>query len=605
MRPVAFKWLACAFSLLALLSSPCVLAADASNPDIGKTDSSKADVGKVFTYAIELNIPAEQRKMMEDHLDLYRWRGSERMDMAQLERLIKLAPAQIREFLSTEGYYSPHITAVLADKKTRRIVRLAVELGEPVRVASVGINVIGAFDDESALNLARLASMKSGWGLPAGSVFRHSDWESAKRQALKVLLLKDYPTASIAGSYAAVDPLTHTVALQITFDSGPGYTLGGLEIQGLTRYPRSLIDHMNPVKPGEPYSQAKLLVLQSRLQDSPYFSSVAVSVDTSSGQSANVPVRVEVVEVQSRKLGFGIGMSTDSGPRGVVEYSDLKVLDRALRLNSALKVDRKKQSLSGDMQFPLDEDGYLDGINSLYERTDIAGLVTHKLVFGAKRLIARGNTETVYGLNYSLERQNLNGAGSSVRNTLSPSYAFTLRNVDNMLNPSKGYLLNFQADVASRALLSDQDFVRGYGKGVYFYPLGRSDQLIVRGELGMVAARSRNGIGSSFLFRTGGDQTVRGYAYQSLGVQQAGAVVGGRYLAVGSAEYVHWLMPEWGGAVFVDAGDAADTLGKLKPVVGYGAGARWRSPIGPLNFDLAYGQQTKKLRLHFSLGFSF
>ncbi len=564
-----------------------------------------AEIGNIFAYDIELQIPAAQRKMMEDHLDLYRWRGSERMDEAQLQRLVKLAPEQMREFLETEGYYTSRITAVLEGKKNRRVVKLGVALGEPVRVSAVGINVIGAFDDDTALNRARLASLKAGWGLRAGAVFRHSDWEAAKRLTLKALLLNDYPTASIAGSHAAVDPETHTVALQVTLDSGPVFTLGELEIHGLTRYPRSLIERMNPVKPGEPYSQARLLLLQSRLQDSPYFSAATVSVDTGTGQPTGVPIRVEVVEVQSRKLGFGIGMSTDTGARGLVEYSDLRVLDRALRLNSALKLDKKKQSLGADMQFPLDDNGYRDSINSLFERTDIAGEVTHKLVFGAKRAIAVGKTETVYGLNYSFERQNVTGAVGNVRNTLSPSYAWTLRNVDNVMNPFSGYLLNFQADAASRALLSDQDFLRGYGKGVYFYPLGRRDQLIVRGELGMVAARSRNGIASSFLFRTGGDQTVRGYAYQSLGVQQAGGIVGGRYLALASAEYVHWLMPEWGGAVFVDGGDAADTLATLKPVFGYGVGARWKSPIGPLNFDLAYGQQTQKLRLHFSLGFAF
>jgi len=566
---------------------------------------SAAEVNKAFSYDIELQIPSEQRKVMEEHLELYRWRGSERMDEAQLRRLVKLAPEQVREFLATEGYYSPVITAQMSGKKQQWRVKLAVKLGEPVRVSGVDIQVTGAFSDDVVENQARLAKLRADWGLRAGAVFRHADWESAKRKALKALLLDRYPTAVIADSRAEVDPQTHAVALTVTLDSGSAFGFGALDIHGLERYPASLVERMNPIKPGESYSQAKLLMFQTRLQDSPYFSSATVSVDADSKQPGNVPVRVEVLEVQSKKVGFGVGVSTDTGARVLADYSDIGFMDRAWRLSSSLKLDMKKQSLGADLQFPPDDSGYRDSINALAERTDIAGEVTQKLVMGAKRAIAKGKTETVYGLSYSVERQNVNGSVGTLRNTLSPSYAWTLREVDNLLNPSSGYLLNFQADAASRAVLSDQDFLRGYARGVYFHPFGKSDQVILRTELGAVLARSRNGIASNYLFRTGGDQTVRGYAYQSLGVQQAGGIVGGRYLALASAEYIHWLMPEWGGALFVDGGDAADTPGTLKPVFGYGVGARWRSPVGPLSLDIAYGQQTQKLRLHFSMGFVF
>ena len=39
--------------------------------------------------------------------------------------------------------------------------------------------------------------------------------------------------------------------------------------------------------------------------------------------------------------------------------------------------------------------------------------------------------------------------------------------------------------------------------------------------------------------------------------------------------------------------------------VGYGVGARWRSPVGPVRMDLAYAQSLRKLRLHLSVGFTF
>ncbi len=118
-------------------------------------------------------------------------------------------------------------------------------------------------------------------------------------------------------------------------------------------------------------------------------------------------------------------------------------------------------------------------------------------------------------------------------------------------------------------------------------------------------ADSRNGIPSSFLFRTGGDTTVRGYAFQSLGVQQGEAIVGGRYLAVASVEITRWIGENWGLAAFVDAGNATDSLHDFHLAPGYGIGGRLRTPIGPFRVDVAYGQDVKSIRVHFSIGLSF
>jgi len=131
------------------------------------------------------------------------------------------------------------------------------------------------------------------------------------------------------------------------------------------------------------------------------------------------------------------------------------------------------------------------------------------------------------------------------------------------------------------------------------------DTLSLRGEIGYTAADSRQGIPQDYLFRTGGTGSVRGYAYQSLGIREGSAIVGGRYMGVVSAEVTHWLDEDWGIAGFVDAGDAVDDIKTRSPAVGYGLGARWRSPAGPIGADLAYGQRTGSVQLHFSLAIPF
>ena len=129
--------------------------------------------------------------------------------------------------------------------------------------------------------------------------------------------------------------------------------------------------------------------------------------------------------------------------------------------------------------------------------------------------------------------------------------------------------------------------------------------LYARADVGAVLADSRDGIPSNFLFRTGGDTTVRGYAFDSLGVPLGQAIVGGRYYTAGSVEVTRWFGESWGLATFVDAGNATDSLHDVSLALGYGVGARVRTPIGPFRVDVAYGQQSSSVRVHFSVGLSF
>ena len=132
-----------------------------------------------------------------------------------------------------------------------------------------------------------------------------------------------------------------------------------------------------------------------------------------------------------------------------------------------------------------------------------------------------------------------------------------------------------------------------------------------RANGGAVIANDNTVVPITQLFLSGGDTTVRGYSYQSIGARtDNGKLIGGRYMASGSVE---WQRPitvagnrsDWEHATFVDAGTVTDALDTYTVFVGVGTGIRWRSPVGPLQADLAYGLETKKVRLHLRLGFNF
>jgi translocation and assembly module TamA len=191
------------------------------------------------------------------------------------------------------------------------------------------------------------------------------------------------------------------------------------------------------------------------------------------------------------------------------------------------------------------------------------------------------------------------------RKALFASQRWTRNALDDLLAPREGWWARLQIGGAVEGLYTDRSFGRITGKAVWLLPVKSFGTLQLRAEAGVVLASSRNDIPSAYLFRTGGDNTIRGYEYESLGVTEGNSVVGGRYLGVASVEYVQWLRTQWGAAVFYDFGNAVDDLSAWRTVSGYGAGVRWSSPIGALSLDLAYGRQTEEWRVHFNAGIAF
>lgn len=557
------------------------------------------------TYQVELEAPEDLRRLLKENLDLYRWRDDPSLGEDQLRHLERAVPGEVRALLETEGYYAADLHVALYGSRVPPLFRLVVTPGEPVRVAEYNLVLQGAVVEDPEERHRVMMALDADWPLKPGARFRHAAWEAAKRAALVSLLTDRYPSARIAASRATVDPATGRVWLELTLYSGPAYRFGELEVEGLTRYPRHVVERLNPPGPGEPYAQARLLDFQARLRNSPYFVSAAVSADPDSARDGRIPVRVALQERRSKRLGLGVGMSTDAGPRGSLEYRDLDLYDRAWRLSASLVGDAGRQTLTGRLELPQSARGHRDGINGRLERTDIANLITRTYTLGAQRARQRGRHETVLALDFTRERQEVEDAATTNLQALTGSHTWLLREVDDLLFPNSGYLLSLQLGGGTRALLSDRDFLRGHGRIAWFRPVGSRGSLILRGELGAIWAERREGIPNDLLFRTGGDQSVRGYGYQTLGVSKGGAVVGGRYLTVASAEYVHWFQPKWGLALFLDAGDAADAPGELDLKRGYGLGLRWKSPVGPLNLDAAHGEEAGGVRLHFSVSLSF
>jgi len=540
---------------------------------------------------IDLRAPAEITNLLTPFLPDEAAPGAG--GQARLQRLVG-------EILSTEGYFSPQIEFSEVDG----VVRISVDPGPRTVIAAVDVAVDGP------LAAKKRQELIAGWTLPVGQPFRQQDWNSAKQQVLSRLLADNHAGARLLDSQATIDPATREARLMARYDSGPAFRFGELRIEGLERYAPSLVErHNRSVRPGAPYREADLIALQTALQSTPQFRSVLVSIDRDTPPDADgvvtAPVTVRLSERPAHRLSFGAGISSNTGARVETVFQTADLFGQAWELNTGLRIEQKKQTAFADIIFPPDAAQRRNSLGVMAQATDIQGLRTERIAIGGQQAWTRGEVETRLSLTWQDERLEPDGAPDSINRALVPNAAWTWRHVDDPFNTRDGIVLQGQVGAASKAILSTQNFIRLYGRFQQFFPVGERDTVTLRGEIGYPIAPSRDGIPQEYVFRTGGTNTVRGYSFESLGVQDGSAIVGGRYMTTLSTEYTHWFDPRWGIAAFVDAGNAVDDLTDVSLAVGYGLGARWRTPAGPIAVDVAYGQRSESVQLHFSLAIPF
>ena len=573
----------------ALCAAPCLAQAPAG-PQAG------------LKYEVRVEAPRSLRGMIEGGVSLERWRDDPQMTPDLLQRLVDEAVGDVRGAVSTEGYFSASVSASIDRSAEPWTVILRVDPGERTVIDHVEIRFSGpATEDAEAAPL--LERVRRRWSLPSGAPFRQEAWDAAKQQAVRTVASWRYAAARVASSEARIDPKSAKASLSIQIDSGRPFRFGELEVSGTKRYPEALVRNLNTIQAGDDYDRNRLIVYQRRLLESGYFVSAQANVDPDTTRPEAAPVSVSVIEGSSHQFEAGLGYSTDAGQNADLRYANENVFGSHWRFKSELRVDTKIQNLQLDLDAPPQAGASWNNYFARSRQTDIQNQSTRELAAGiAHNWDAHGQPAALVASAH-FEDQSVSGAITDSSHALYLGYRRTLRDTDEVIAPRRGYIAHLEVGGAPSGV-STRGFTRATADASLLVPLGRSDDLVLRGNLGAVGAAERTGIPSSFLFRTGGNETVRGYNFESLGVPLGDAVVGGRYLAVASAEHTHWFGASWGVATFIDAGNAWDSR-PFHAAVGYGVGARFRTPAGPIRADLAYGRDTRQWRLHFSVGFVF
>ncbi len=573
-----------------------------------------------LAYDLTIEAPPELARLLWTYLDLARFREAGFADgitLNELDRLIAAAGAQARDLLRTAGRFAATVQVTrdpVADGGGGLPrVRVRVDPGPPAEIVAWQMDATGEFDAAreagDPMAVQTWVRLLSDWPLRPGDRFTQAAWNATKDGVLATLRARGYPAATLRDTRARVDADTQQVRLSVSVDSGDLYRLGPVLIEGLSRYPESSVRNMVDFYPGDAYTEKRLLDLQERLGKVGLFDGATVEVDTSPATRRAAPVTVRVREATLQQATFGAGISANTGQRVSVEHFHRRPFELDWIVRNRVLFGRDERSWEGSAtSHPLRRQ-YRALVSGKVEWLDAGDSIqlSRQLRVGGSL-----DTERIERLFFGelLDAEVRTAVVRASARAASGNYHLVWRAVDSVLLPTVGETANMQVGLgyAASDVAPNGAFGRAYGRFVAYRPVGENWYFTGRLELGHIQARDAVLLPDTLLFRAGGDESVRGYAFRSLGPVRQGVVGSGRSLATISVEMARPILrdlPSVWGAVFVDAGQAAERWSELKPAVGYGVGVRWRSPVGPLRVDLAYGEAVRKLRLHVSVGIAF
>ncbi|MCH7417850.1 autotransporter assembly complex protein TamA [Pseudomonas mosselii] len=526
-------------------------------------------------------------------------------DEEALLRFSRGAEEQTRKAAQALGYYQARVETEVKpagdkDKPAQLIIR--VEPGEPVRLRNVTVRIDGP---ASELKVFRIPDSKA---LRPGEQLNHGTYEDAKRLIQNQASRYGFFAGRFERQRLAVDPQAGVADIELVYQSGPRYRLGAVTFGGDAPLDNDLLQRMVSFKPGTPYDSELIAELNNDLQSSGYFDSVRVDAAPTAAVGEDIPVDVRLDTRKPRTLGLGLGFSTDVGPRGKANWTRHWVNPQGHSYGWETELSAPRQNVGLWYDIPLDPPltdklrfagGYqneeISGTDTLSKLLTVGPEWHSKLPSGWQRVIS---------LKYQREEYRL-GDDSGLSNLLMPGVSFSYLRSDNRIDPHNGYRLQFDLQAAKEGLGSDTNLIHGNVLLKGLTTLGKRHRLLGRVQFGGSATNGyQQNIPPSLRFFAGGDQSVRGYDYQSLSPKNnQGDRIGGRYLVAGSAEYQYSIAEKWRLATFVDQGNSFNSLEFPSLKTGVGIGVRWVSPVGPLRLDLARAlDDDGGFRLHFSMG---
>jgi translocation and assembly module TamA len=543
------------------------------------------------------------------------------------------AEGEIARALEPFGYYRPQIRTELrrpASAGASWEASYEVTPGSPLPIAGldIGFRGGGAADPE-------LLALADGLPLQSDPVLDHRRYEAAKQALIAGARARGYLDATFEVSRVEVDPAAYAARIRILLDTGPRYVFGPIEFEDSRFDPDYLAGYLE-VKPGDPFSEELLALQRLTLSRSGYFREVIIQrLPVIDGPQPAIPVRILLQPYQPNLYRGRIGWGTDTGLGVQLDWTRRYLGSRGHRLTMGVTAVEERNRLAGNLNYTLPLQPRTRSRIELIARHESKDLtfddvdldeggetrIATNMLSGLWHLprAARGDFAVEQALGLSLvtetydvfevlfgnlpqESQDIliDRIGAEAYATLAPefealvpNYRLTLRRSDDRLFIRDGDYINLLLLGADESLGSNLSFWQASLRSWHIRPLFDRHRLLLRTAIGYSEAESRRVLGANFNqmpefyeFRAGGGRSVRGYGFEAL--FPADALTGGKHQLIGSLEYEHNILPDWGAAIFVDAGNAFNDFDDIDAKVGVGLGLRWRSPVGLARIDLGF-----------------
>lgn len=521
-------------------------------------------------------------------------------DSSDVERLFKQGEREILGALQPFGWYNATVTAKLEGAKPDWVVEYTVDAGPETAISLIDFQVIGDGAEDEALKQIKNRPRP----LKLGERIKHEEYEALKTRIVQTAYSLGLLDAKLTRRELKIDVPNNSAEILLTLDCGRRYQFGEIRIEqdGGLKLRDAFLRNYLTFEPGENYDPAKVLSTQFAFSDLDYFQTVDIEGQKDKAdEDGRIPMVISTTERAPRSYRYGLGYGTDSGPRASVGADFRRINTLGHKLRTDLRVSPRISTAVAEYRVPfghLPSDSVSFTTQALTQDFSDVKETLYRIGTSYNR---RGKTwqRRIY-LEYTFDEYSIKESPRQRSKLLVPGISLDHTEGDDPIFPRRGWYAFTDLHGGSDLLLSDTNFVQGMIKLRGVLDITRRLFLRVRLDQGATWVGSFNNLPPSQRFFAGGDGSVRGYSYQSLGPRDAnGRVIGGRYLTTTSAELDWYFVREYGLAAFVDAGDANDKP-LVDPSVGAGLGFRYRAPFGAFALDLAhpFDPGSAPVRLH-------
>lgn len=585
------------------LSEQTTQAADktAQNPidktQVSNDKKSSANSGPALTVSINGLNDETLLANAKAFLEIDKENGQVIKNRSYLQFLSEAGVEQIQQSLQPFGYYLATVDMQRDEGEKAWKVTYNVTLGKPVTVKHIDVTIAGEGKSQQEFKL-----LVADYPLKIGETLRQQRYTAFKDDLLALATTDGYFEGKFTQKQIILSDDLEKADIVVAYDTGKRYVFGK------TTFTQDFLDddvfqRFVTYQDGAAYSSKSIADVQRDLYNSNYVKMIDVTAEPVA-KDKNVPVNFAITPKKNKKHTFAFGYGTDTGIRAKYDFDRRWVNRRGHQFKANVYAAQEKQSLGAEYRIPAARpatDYYKFFANA---KRDVSGSKDSLLWnLGAAYHDQHGNWVREVGIKWQQEDFTLGNDSGNV-GLLTPYASLTYRKVDNPLNISRGLLLSASVAGAHKSALSDVSFLQAVARAKVVRRFGKVNKVSLSGGVGRTWVSDFHQLPADYRFFTGGDKTIRGYRFESIGERDSSNTnIGGNKMYYMSAEYEYFFRKDMAAAVFVDAGDSyAENSAKLK--IGAGVGFHYYSPIGPIKVDIAHGfdEPGDDIRLHLNIG---